>query len=474
MLGVLRYVSPRRLTHVPVALTPYHAPQHLINTAAALSAPFQLLMHRVADDWAFLEDTLGTAARHDDFLQRLFGFRLRENSQPWRLLISRNDFFVVPEGAGRGLRQVEFNTISASFPHLAERLFRFHQLLYRHQPDLLSGLLPNDPLTPISTGIAEAVQVHGASNRVVLMIVQPAESNRMDQRGLEQRLLQQHGLSTVRATLADVAVQGKLRDGTLRLGGERVAVVYYRAGYTPSDFVHPDAEAGRCLLEASDAIQIPDLAMQLAGMKKVQQRLTSPETLARFVSESQATELLEVCAEMHSLDADSEETEFALAEATEHPERFVLKPQREGGGGNVYGAEIVKVLAEMRPEERSGWVLMERLHPVSHNAVLLVDHQAQSLRCVSELGRYGVLLAKGNEVLRLNEDAGYLVRTKGAEVDEGGVSAGYACLNSLVQEGKSQVSSSMLESRSSSSSTFPVPSATAVSGSSAWKTGKPT
>ena len=43
------------------------------------------------------------------------------------------------------------------------------------------------------------------------------------------------------------------------------------------------------------------------------------------------------------------------------------------------------------------------------------------------------MLAKGNEV-RLNKDAGYLVRTKGAEVDEGGVSAGYACLNSLVRE----------------------------------------
>jgi glutathione synthase len=245
--------------------------------------------------------------------------------------------------------------------------------------------------------------------------------------------LQQHGLSTVRATLADVAVQGKLRDGTLRLGGERVAVVYYRAGYTPSDFVHPDAGAGRRLLEASDAIQIPDLAMQLAGMKKVQQRLTSLEVLTRFVSESQAAELLEVCAEMHSLDADSKDAEFALAEASEHPERFVLKPQREGGGHNVYGAEIVKLLAEMPPEERSGWVLMERLHPVPHDAVLLMDHQSQSLRCVSELGRYGVLLAKGNEV-RLNKDAGYLVRTKGAEVDEGGVSAGYACLNSLVRE----------------------------------------
>ncbi len=433
VLGILRYANPGQLTHVPVALTPYGAPESLLEEAEALTAVSQTLMHRVADDGAFLEDTLGSVTQHDDFLKLLFSFRGAETPQPWRLLISRNDFFAVPEGGGQGWRQVEFNSISASFPHLAGRLYRFHQLLCRSQPDVLGRLLPNDPLTPITAGIAEGVQVHGASNGVVLMIVQPQESNRLDQRGIEQRLLQQFGLSTVRATLAEVAERGKLRQGTLRFAGEPVALVYYRAGYTPKDFTHPDAVAGRRLLEASDAIQVPDLAMQLAGMKKVQQRLTNPEVLGRFVSDSEAKPLLEVCAEMHSLDDDSDEVEFVLNEAAEHPERFVLKPQREGGGHNVYGAEIVKKLAKLSPGERSSWVLMERLHPVAHEATLLVDHHAETLRCVSELGRYGVLLANGAEV-RLNEDAGYLVRTKGESVDEGGVSAGYACLNSLVRE----------------------------------------
>ena len=433
LLGVLRYASPGHLTHAPVALTPYSAPSDLLEHAAVLTAPCQWLMHRIADDWEFLEEVLDPTARHDDFLQLLLGFRVREATQPWRLLISRNDFFAVPEDSGLGLRQVEFNTIAASFPHLAERLYRFHQLLYRNQPDQFSRLVPNDPLAAITRGIAEAVRVHGARDGVVLMIVQSEESNRLDQRGIEERLLQQHGLTTVRGTLPEIAEQGKLREGTLHFGPERVSVVYYRAGYTPTDFEHPEAVAGRHLLEASDALQVPDLAMQLAGMKKVQQRLTSPEVLARFVSDSQAAKMLEVCAELYSLDEDTEEAEFALAEAAKHPERFVLKPQREGGGHNIYGAEVGKMLVTMPLEERAGWVLMERLRPVPHDATLLVDHHARSLRCVSELGRYGVLLAKGEEV-RLNEDAGYLVRTKGELVDEGGVSAGYACLNSLLRE----------------------------------------
>jgi len=37
-------------------------------------------------------------------------------------------------------------------------------------------------------------------------------------------------------------------------------------------------------------------------------------------------------------------------------------------------------------------------------------------------------------VLKSNKDAGYLVRTKAENINEGGVCAGFACLNSLVLE----------------------------------------
>ena len=34
------------------------------------------------------------------------------------------------------------------------------------------------------------------------------------------------------------------------------------------------------------------------------------------------------------------------------PEAFVLKPQREGGGNNLYGAEMAEALGTMSPSER--------------------------------------------------------------------------------------------------------------------------
>ena len=43
--------------------------------------------------------------------------------------------------------------------------------------------------------------------------------------------------------------------------------------------------------------------------------------------------------------------------AKKNPENFVLKPQKEGGGNNVYGADIRPFLAKMKnPEERSGYL----------------------------------------------------------------------------------------------------------------------
>ena len=43
------------------------------------------------------------------------------------------------------------------------------------------------------------------------------------------------------------------------------------------------------------------------------------------------------------------------------PEQFVLKPQREGGGNNVYGEDIRPFLEPIRDsKERTAYILMDR------------------------------------------------------------------------------------------------------------------
>ena len=54
------------------------------------------------------------------------------------------------------------------------------------------------------------------------------------------------------------------------------------------------------------------------------------------------------------------------------------------------------------------------------------------LKSISEIGTYGVYLGDCSSVPLINEYAGYLVRTKPEDVDEGGVATGYSVLNSMI------------------------------------------
>jgi hypothetical protein len=113
------------------------------------------------------------------------------------------------------------------------------------------------------------------------------------------------------------------------------------------------------------------------------------------------------------------------------PSRWVLKPQREGGGNNHYDDEMVRVLQRLSPEERSAYVLMERIRPIPRPASLFNRGIEQQVEVVSEIGWFGTLFAEG-ATIESNRPSGYLVRTRPTEATESGVSAGVGHLDSLV------------------------------------------
>jgi glutathione synthase len=114
------------------------------------------------------------------------------------------------------------------------------------------------------------------------------------------------------------------------------------------------------------------------------------------------------------------------------PEKFVLKPQREGGGFNLYGEELRQCLTNLQTGEGNAYILMERLYPPVSQGWGLREGQLWQGQVVHEIGQYGVLVAQGDRIFT-NQAAGYLVRTKLSEMNEGGISAGYGHLNSLVK-----------------------------------------
>lgn len=193
--------------------------------------------------------------------------------------------------------------------------------------------------------------------------------------------------------------------------------------------------------------------MQLAGCKKVQQVLFEPSQLSRFINEEEEQEKLRSSfVGLWGMEPNGEGERLVK----EKPERFVLKPQREGGGNNIYRNDIPPFLRQLEEEDQEsrggedggpkgqeGYILMELIEPPLGQTQLLVkagEDKARRADVVSELGIYGVVLLKenlegegvgGREVLR-NETVGHLLRTKGRESDEGGIAVGFSVLDSPV------------------------------------------
>lgn len=232
-------------------------------------------------------------------------------------------------------------------------------------------------------------------------------------------------------------------DSHLVIDGTPISVIYYRAGYAPTDYPTQREWDTRLKLERSSAIKCPSVGLQLAGAKKVQQVLASDHTLLqRYLSsefQPQTQALRDTFMGIWPLD-DSPEGQAALKLAYAEPERFVLKPQREGGGNNVYRQNIPPALDAMRarnPKEVEGYILMELIHPPPMKNIMVRAGTGQGIQgeVVSELGAYGVALFREKEdgngaEVRVNEGKGHLLRTKGKEDDEGGVAVGFSVIDS--------------------------------------------
>lgn len=126
-----------------------------------------------------------------------------------------------------------------------------------------------------------------------------------------------------------------------------------------------------------------------------------------------------------------------IARDSEKAKGYVLKPQREGGGNNIYGQKIPPFIKSLGDDSKRyrGHILMELIEPPSLRNSIFRNGKAMSGEVIGELGVYGVCLWQngdgiaGPEILE-NWEAGYLLRTKGRESEEGGVAAGFGAVDS--------------------------------------------
>ncbi|KAJ4954813.1 hypothetical protein NE237_011596 [Protea cynaroides] len=424
------------LVHAPFALLPTFFPQIHWQEGCELAPLFNELVDRVSLDGKFLQESLSRTKKADGFTSRLLDIHsmmLKINKkEEIRLGLHRSDYML--DAQTNALLQIELNTISASFAGLGCVVSELHRNLLNHYGKKL-GLDPsrvprNNAVSGFAEALAKAWNEYNNSSAVVLVVVQTEERNMYDQHWLCTILKERHSVSAIRKTMAEIDAEGELQpDGTLLIGGQPVSVIYFRAGYAPSDYPSESEWRARLLMEQSSAIKCPSISYHLVGTKKIQQELAKPNVLERFIENKDDVAKLRKCfAGLWSLDYSD-----VVKTAIERPDLFVLKPQREGGGNNVYGDDLRETLQKLEKEgseERDAYILMQRIFPSASPAFLVQHGICHQDHAISELGMYGAYLRNKDNII-INDHCGYLLRTKVSSSNEGGVAAGFAVLDSI-------------------------------------------
>ncbi|XP_065363334.1 glutathione synthetase-like isoform X2 [Calliphora vicina] len=431
--------SPDSLNFAPFLLTPSSFPRKEFEKAVALQTIINRLMHNVAHDEEFLTTTLAETIKVDEFTGNLFNIykKVLANGfgQALSLGILRSDYLAHMSDEN-AIKQVEINTIASSFGGISTHMLPLQSYVLGElgQYEKLKNMPENKALAGICDGMIRAWEIYNNPKAVIMFIIEDVSYNICDQRFHEFYIREKcPHIKVLRRTLTQVHKNGKLSlKKELILEDQEVAVIYFRAGYEPGQYHSQDEWDARYMMECSTAIKCPSIHYHLAGTKKVQQALAQPEMLERFINDPEEIKAIgKIFTGLYSLE-DNDVGNATYEMALKEPERFVLKPQREGGGNNVYGLDIPDVLRKMSRVERSAWILMDLIHPPVSKGYMIRPGGTMPppiVEVVSELGIFGVVIGDVDNII-CNYQAGHMLRTKISTANEGGVAAGLGALDS--------------------------------------------
>lgn len=423
---------------VPFVLFPTVFKADDFNKVVNIQSILNELVHNIANNREFLKKCLKDIVLVDKFTSNLF--RIYETvqdegvKQKVALGLLRSDYMSHSK-TNNSLKQVELNTIASSLAGISSKISKLHKYILQelNQSGLLKHLPENNAVSGLSEGMLDAWKIYGNSDAVILFVIEDITYNISDQRFHEFEIRRLNPtVKVIRRTLTEICLKASLsNDSKLLIEKYEVAVIYFRAGYEPDHYPSQKEWDARLLMERSMAIKCPNIQYHLTGTKKVQQELAKPGVLEMFLNDpKKILAVRELFVGLYGLDFD-ELGEQTVQMALGEPDRFVLKPQREGGGNNVYGAEVREVILKMKDDkERTAWILMERIiPPIIKGYIVKPDTVTALTDLVSELGIYGVIIGDEHNII-VNRQVGHMIRTKSATADEGGVAAGIGALDS--------------------------------------------
>ncbi|GEA51809.1 glutathione synthase [Vibrio inusitatus NBRC 102082] len=469
MHGVAFRQADMTAKHCPFSIAPMNMDSDVFEHLLKVTPLITKLIHNVSEDHDFLQSALADVAKADPFFERIVFLhqqihgdsvaRFKSKRKP--LLLMRTDFM---EDGQHGAKVIEFNGIAAGMAPFGQRATELHAFLSQQWPQTYSDWLEDKRSTPavnhgldqLALGISNAarevkstfaLEAMGAFDTedkrpTFLMVVQSNEDNVYDQHLLELAL-QKQGIRTVRRTFEQLSTQLSTGEGH-RLILEDVGaidLVYLRAGYQYCDYYSPDREEAICchalsqtrlFIEQHHVAVNATFSQQLATSKTMQMLLTTMpmEEYARWgLNLAEAQLVKSVLAEMKPINQETMDWFHTQA----NKQQWVLKNQGEGGGHCVFGDDISERLKQLKPEELDAWAFMQRLYPHVREVPTIAVRdgvQVQVDDLVSEIGLFTAYF-DGKPVTEMDGYAGYLIRSKPASEDEGGIHSGKGILDSL-------------------------------------------
>lgn len=436
--------SQELVSYAPFNLFPSPLPKACFHEACQVQQDYNLLIHKVAHDYEFLKQCLAKTVEVDDFTMRFWQIYETINkegkTQKLSLGLNRSDYMADVDGEGlAGIKQLEFNTLAAAGANMACAASRCHQYLLKTNDfaDLASAVPDNQALNGLAAGIVAAWKHYDNPKAVVVFLVGIPETNLTvyDQRMLEYAVHNENPeIRIIRKTLTElhsITLEGD--DRNLFIDGNEICIVYLRWCYSPRHFTCEKDWDVRLAIERSRAMVCPDIGYHLAGTKKIQQMLAQPGMVERFLADPQAVKRIRATfTGQYTLDK-TPEGDAAIQLAMQYPDRYVIKPQREGGGNNTFGEDIPELLKKIKEtDERQGYVMMDIIRPPSvMNCPVRAGNPIKAIPMVGELGIFGAFLGDADTVL-LNTYCGYLLKSKPKDLKEGGIFSGQAVFDSVL------------------------------------------
>jgi glutathione synthase len=278
-----------------------------------------------------------------------------------------------------------------------------------------------------------------------------------DQKAPEYMMFVLYRIRAVRRTFAEIYAKAYRDDrNRLILDGIEVSLVYYRTGYQQEQYYSPETGTwdegkltARTMMECSMAIKCPSIDLHIATLKKFQQTFSDHDEIVKLVGTEccDLDALKETFKGLYSLEnlgKDGDSINEIVEKAIQNPKDYVLKPLKEGGGNNFFDEELKEKLIEAKGDPTgilSTYLIMDRINPPLVEAAFIKQGNLEMVDSLSEIGVFSAFLydTHGDDTplfkqskYLLHENIGQLCRTKASHYNEGGVAAGYACMDVLL------------------------------------------